>query len=63
MKDKPNPGSEAAQKLGCTCAIVDNNYGKFAPYPPDGWWITEGCPLHDPMSHTVSKSPSKGKSQ
>lgn len=42
----PNPGSWEAQDAGCTCAVLDNNHGKFAPYPPDGWWITEDCPLH-----------------
>lgn len=44
MMAKPNP----AQKQGCTCAVLDNNHGRFAPWPPDGWWITEGCPLHAP---------------
>ena len=44
---KPNPGSDEARKHGCTCAILDNNHGKFAPWPPDGWWITAGCPVHD----------------
>lgn len=42
----PNPGSDKALAAGCICAVMDNCHGKFAPYPPDGWWITEGCPLH-----------------
>ncbi len=41
-----NPGSDEARKRGCICAVLDNNHGKFAPYPPDGWWITDGCPVH-----------------
>ena len=44
----PNPGSEEALDLGCICAILDNNHGKYAPWQPDGWWITEGCPVHAP---------------
>jgi len=49
----PNPGSVEAHKQGCTCATMDNNYGRFPPFPamngePEGWWITEGCPLHAP---------------
>jgi hypothetical protein len=44
----PNPGSDAAIKLGCICAVLDNCHGKFAPYPPNGWWITGGCPVHAP---------------
>ena len=47
VEDVPNPGSEAAAAAGCLCATLDNCRGKFAPRPPDGWWITEGCPLHD----------------
>lgn len=43
---KPNPGSPESYKLGCICARMDNNNGKWAPWPPDGWWITEGCPVH-----------------
>jgi hypothetical protein len=42
----PNPGSDAALAQGCICAVLDNCYGKFAPWPPDGWYITAGCPVH-----------------
>jgi hypothetical protein len=45
---KPNPGSDEALDQGCTCAVLDNNHGRFAPWADDGWWITEGCPVHDP---------------
>jgi hypothetical protein len=45
----PNPGSEEAQRQGCICAVMDNNHGRFAPYPPDGWWITQGCVVHAPV--------------
>lgn len=44
----PNPGSEAALAMGCTCNPRDNNRGKYAPYPPDGWWKDKGCPVHEP---------------
>jgi len=45
---KPNPGSEAARSMGCLCPVLDNGHGRRAPYPPDGWWITQGCPVHAP---------------
>jgi hypothetical protein len=55
VSDKPNPGSDAALDLGCICAVLDNNHGRFPPYPavpdqglPEAWWITEGCPVHTP---------------
>jgi hypothetical protein len=47
-EQKPNPGSDAARAMGCRCAVLDNNHGKWAPWPPNGWWITEGCPVHAP---------------
>lgn len=43
----PNPGSKEAKDQGCTCAVIDNNHGEVAPWPPNGWWVTEWCPIHD----------------
>lgn len=43
---KPNPGSDEAIDLGCTCPVLDNNHGRRAPWPPDGWWQKPGCPVH-----------------
>lgn len=48
MNGKPNPGSKEARAAGCICAVMDNNHGRSAPWPPDGWWITMGCPVHAP---------------
>lgn len=45
--ETPKPGSALAIEQGCTCAVLDNNHGTFAPFPPDGWWITQGCPVHN----------------
>ena len=42
----PNPGSKEARALGCRCPVMDNNSGKWAPRPPDGWWISMACELH-----------------
>jgi hypothetical protein len=46
----PNPGSDEALARGCLCAVLDNCHGRHAPYPPDGWVITEGCPVHAPRA-------------
>lgn len=43
---KPNPGSDEARTKGCICPVLDNNHGKMAPWPPDGWWMDTECPLH-----------------
>lgn len=49
MADWVNPGSDEARERGCICPVMDNNHGKRAPWPPDGWWITEACPVHAPV--------------
>jgi hypothetical protein len=49
----PNPGSDEAIADGCICAVLDNNHGLFAPYPDDGWWITEGCRVHCPADQVT----------
>lgn len=43
----PNPGSNEALDQGCTCPVIDNGYGDPRYANPRGFWITEGCPLHD----------------
>ena len=48
MAETPNPGSDEARDQGCICAVLDNCHGRFAPFPPDGWYITVGCPVHHP---------------
>lgn len=53
-KGIPNPGSDAAIKKGCICAVFDNCHGQGAfDFPPNEkgepvFWITGGCPLHAP---------------
>lgn len=44
----PNPGSDAAVALGCTCPVLDNGRGRGAYQIGGKWvfWITAGCPLH-----------------
>jgi hypothetical protein len=44
---KPNPGSDEALAAGCKCPVIDNNYGQIPPFPPDGWYMIVGCPVHE----------------
>lgn len=47
--ETPNPGSDEAQKRGCTCPVLDNGHG--AGHYEGGvlvFWQTAGCPLHQP---------------
>jgi hypothetical protein len=54
---EPNPGSDEAREQGCKCPVLDNNHGKFAPWPPDGWWMNESCPVHRAeRAETVAKT-------
>lgn len=54
MFEQPNPGSAEAQKLGCTCPVLDNHYGRgvASGFGEDSFWITDGCPLHAPHPTT-----------
>jgi len=39
---RPNPGSDAALALGCSCPILDNARGRG-----DGpFWVSGDCPVH-----------------
>lgn len=45
---KPNPGSNEALILNCSCPVLDNAHGRGVR-PIDGkpqFWIDGGCPLH-----------------
>jgi hypothetical protein len=51
---KPNPGSDAAIELGCTCPVLDNAHGRH----DDGlFWITSDCPVHGepPVTMTAAQ--------
>lgn len=40
----PNPGSDTAIKMGCTCPILDNNRGEGITGRL--FWINQKCPIH-----------------
>lgn len=49
--DMPNPGSEDALRLGCRCPVMDNNHGRFPPFPAEegraeSWFISMRCMVH-----------------
>jgi len=48
MSNKLNPGSKEAQDEGCTCPVLDNNYGKGMPGKggKPNFWMNGDCPLH-----------------
>ncbi len=52
MNTTPNPGSEEAVALGCSCPIIDNHYGKGVPHNidlhngPILFWISADCKIH-----------------
>ncbi len=58
----PNPGSDEAIKKGCICAVLDNRHGLGAFDFGDGvFWITSGCPLHDPDGASIKFPEAKGR--
>ena len=51
------PGSNAAVKAGCTCARMDNAYGRGAMGSTPGtrmFWISGDCPMHAPSPRSVA---------
>ena len=42
----PNAGSDEAVDLGCTCPIMDNEYGKGYMGMEDVFVFNTECPLH-----------------
>lgn len=46
-KTIPNPGSDAAIAMGCTCPVLDNGHGRRN----DGRFVYSwDCPVHGPKS-------------
>lgn len=62
MSAPPNPGSSEAIKLGCTCPVIDNGYGKGymgGAKGKDGGTVfvyTLGCPLHGHSSEDAEEA-------
>jgi len=50
MPDLPNPGSDAALDLGCTCPVLDNAHGRGVGKDPKTgetlFWYTADCKVH-----------------
>jgi hypothetical protein len=44
MTDTPNPGSDEALALGCTCPVLDNGHGQGYMGQPGIYVYTAGCP-------------------
>lgn len=44
--EKPNPGSDRAVELGCTCPVLDNGRGRGYMGQPGIFVFNAGCPLH-----------------
>jgi hypothetical protein len=43
----PNPGLQEAIEQGCTCPVIDNNYGKgYRCFDGSTFAYTVGCPVH-----------------
>ena len=51
----PNAGSDEAVDLGCTCPVMDNEYGKGYMGMENVFVFTAGCPLHGEALKEVFK--------
>ena len=46
--ETPNPGSKAAIDAGCTCPVIDNEYGAGYMGMEGVFIYSGGCKLHKP---------------
>lgn len=46
MTSTPNPGSDEAIAMGCTCPVIDNHYGRGYRGTEGVFVYMETCPLH-----------------
>lgn len=46
MSEEPNPGTDAALALGCTCPVIDNGYGRGYRGQPGVFVFNGNCPVH-----------------
>ena len=51
----PNPGSDAAVMMGCTCPVADNGRGRGLP--GGQFWYSSGCPVHTFEAVTTPDQP------
>lgn len=47
----PNPGSMEAFEKGCTCPVMDNNYGRGITNEAGiiDFWESADCPIHNQL--------------
>lgn len=59
MSATPNPGSDAAIKLGCKCPVRDNGHGRGYLGDGDrfGFVTRDDCPLHGTRQVTKGAKP------
>ncbi len=44
----PNPGTDEALYMGCTCPVLDNHHGAGALVNGENmYWIAQDCPIHN----------------
>lgn len=55
----PNPGSEEARAMGCTCPIFDNNFGKGYLGQEGVFVYNMACPIHKSESEVECEKKEK----
>jgi hypothetical protein len=59
LSDPPNPGSEEAQKMGCSCPVLENSNGRGYMGMEDVFVYRQGCPIHGSNSLDQSRDLSR----
>lgn len=58
IRELPNPGSDEAIDLGCSCAVMDNRRGEGVMMLGEGpfFWVEGDCPLHGTIASRSTSS-------
>lgn len=51
----PNPGSDEAIRLGCTCPVMDNGHGKGYMGQKNIFVMSGGCSIHGSKNEKRAK--------
>ena len=54
VETKANPGSYNARFIGCTCPVLDNGCGNEELGKSRGFYITQSCPVHNPITQATN---------
>ena len=63
MSHTTAPGSDEARKIGCTCAVIDNHYGRGYHGRSGVYVVNEDCRVHGSRADDLSERAAIAKAE